>query len=241
MGKLRFAVIPSGARNPSLFESKRDSSPKKRVRNDGIRIHFHQPPKTKSPPTRSSGGGSASIPDYKILRQIDYLTHAEQPRQQQRQRNFFNGWTTSRMLFRLPEGLMPRKTKPFRASFPIYFDAALKRSVQLLLQGSFMSQTLAFHWHGSAEGKLLDMGMAVPYTFRCWTRGDLRQLAPRKKLLKSRTSTHSELFEPSPSLARRVFYLPPRASTPKQFTQHLFDYLGKAGSRYGRSFSTEMP
>src|SRR5580700_4772807 len=52
--------------------------------------------------------------------------------------------------------------------------------------------------------KLLDTPQATPYTSPCWTRGDLRQLAPRKKLLKSRTSTQTEFFEPSPSLARRV-------------------------------------
>jgi hypothetical protein len=34
--------------------------------------------KTKRPPTKSSGGGSASLPVYKIWHQIDYLTHPEE-------------------------------------------------------------------------------------------------------------------------------------------------------------------
>jgi hypothetical protein len=42
-----------------------------------------------------------------------------------------------------------------------------------------------------SKSKTLDTSQASPYTFACWTRGDLRQLAPRKKLLKSRTSTQT--------------------------------------------------
>ena len=57
---------------------------------------------------------------------------------------------------------------------------------------------------GGSKG--LDTSQATPYTFGCWTRGDLRQLAPRKKLLKSRTSTQTKSFEPSPSLAWRVLH-----------------------------------
>ena len=54
-----------------------------------------------------------------------------------------------------------------------------------------------------------------------WTRGDLRQLAPRKKLLKNRTSSQHQVFEPSPhSLAWRVFHFTPsRAPIPQQFIQ----------------------
>src|ERR1700687_3341545 len=66
-------------------------------------------------------------------------------------------------------------------------------------------------------------GYAFPYTFSRWTRGDLRQLAPRKKLLKSRTSTQSGFFEPSP-LWRGGFFICPHAPPfPQQFSQPGFD------------------
>src|SRR5229473_2352326 len=71
--------------------------------------HARQEPKITNPPTRSSGGGSASIPVYRILRQIDYLArpdgrHARPvARQQRQQARLFAGWATDRMVFRLPE------------------------------------------------------------------------------------------------------------------------------------------
>src|SRR6266404_3738048 len=216
-----------------------------------------------NPPTRSSGGGSASIPVYRILRQIDYLTHPDgkHPRRlfdnNSNKRRFSQDGQLIAYSSDYPNVYRPARRNPSPCSLPSRFDAEYSRIIQFPAGSPscvktskrkhvlLFSRIRGFSWHWRVAvapirqrhtrirsnnghrgkwrrsvGKILDRGIGFPLYFSRWTRGDLRQLAPRKKLLKSRTSTQLDFFEPSPSLARRVFHFAPTAPPfPWQFRQ----------------------
>ena len=91
---------------------------------------------TLNPPTRSSGGGSASIPVYRILRQIDYLTHpdGEHPRRlfdnNSNKRHFSQDGQLIAYPSDYPNVYRPARRNPFPYSLPSRFDAEYSRIIQ---------------------------------------------------------------------------------------------------------------
>ena len=94
-------------------------------------------PKTTNPPTRSSGGGLASIPVYRILRQIDCLTHPDgrHPRRlfdnSSNKRRFSQDGQLIAYASDYPNVYRPARRNPFPCSLPSQFDAEYSRIIQI--------------------------------------------------------------------------------------------------------------